>query len=111
MMKRIPGPHIAGIAATLTYGLLLLLAWLPMVIPPANALEGIGLLILTLPTSMILSSIADSISIAVASCDAATGVHMAILAFSVALHAAVLYFAAWGLTSVIMKRRKPKPES
>jgi len=110
MMKRISRAHIAGIVVTVPYVALLVLAWLPMVTPPADALEGVGLLILTLPTSMLLGRLADSISIATTSYDAATGVHMGILAFSAALHAAVLYFAAWGITTFITRRREPEPQ-
>ena len=104
-MKRISRPNIAGITVTMLYGFLLFLAWFPMISPSADALEGVGPLILTLPTSIILSRLADSISIAITSHSAATGVHTAILAFSAALHATVLYFAAWGIVTFITRRK------
>ena len=108
---KISKPHIAGLVLAGAYAILVFLAWLPMLLPPAEALEGVGALILTMPTSMFLGKAADAISIATTSYSASGNVHTVVLLFSAALNAAILYFAAWGIVRFMMEKRNPNQQS
>jgi hypothetical protein len=108
---KISKPNIAGLVVAGAYAILVFLAWLPMLLPPADALEGLGALILTLPTSMFLGKAVDAVSIATTSYSASGNVHTAVLLFSAALNAAVLYFAAWGIVRFMTEKRNPNQPS
>jgi len=104
-------PNIAGLILAGAYAILVFLAWLPMLVPPAEALDGLGALILTMPTSMLLGKAVDAVAIATTSYSASGNVHTAVLLFSAALNAAVLYFAAWGIVRFMTEKRNPNQQS
>jgi hypothetical protein len=94
-MMKISRPNLVGSILAGLYAVLLFIAWLPMLLPSAGALSGVGVLLITMPLSTFLLKLVENISIAMTSHLAPSSVLMGALVLSAILNAAMLYFLGW----------------